>query len=141
MQSSIILLTLIQEDNMKILNLTQHPASKEQIDAGVIDLPEKERLLLKCLLTFDSIPSQQEMVSRAQKILKLSDLNALGDDDDDDPYFERVMIGGAPFFMSTLERELDGARKACLYAFTKRIVEEKDGVKKSVFRHEGFVGV
>jgi len=129
MQSSIILLTLIQEDNMKILNLTQHPASKEQIDAGVIDLPEGERLVLKDLLTFDSIPSQKEMLSRAKEILKLSDL------------FERVMIGGAPFFMSTLERELDCARKACLYAFTKRIVEEKDDVKKSVFRHEGFVGV
>ena len=58
----------------------------------------------------------------------------------------KVMIGGAPYFMSTLEKVLKEHGFTPLYAFSKReSIEEKmpDGsVKKvQVFRHIGFVEV
>ena len=57
-----------------------------------------------------------------------------------------VMVGGAPYFMSTLERVLKQEGFQVCYAFSKReCIEEKqsDGsvVKKTLFKHAGFVWV
>ena len=56
----------------------------------------------------------------------------------------RAMIGGAPFFMSTLERVLVLNGIKPLYAFSERVSEETtapDGAvtKINVFKHIGFV--
>ena len=48
-----------------ILNLTQHNANEEQIRAGVIDLPEPYNTELKKLLTFNELPSADEVKKRA----------------------------------------------------------------------------
>jgi len=120
---------------MKIANLTQHNSTKEQQKAGVVDLVERQDEI-KILLTFDEIPSKEEMEDRAIRLTKIVKEEGI---------FDAAMIGGAPFFMSTLERILKENGIQPLYAFSKRvsIEEEINGevVKKSIFKFEGFVKV
>lgn len=115
------------------LNLTQHDASPEQIKAGVVDLDDESKKNLRDLLTFDSLPDERVLFARACSICKIAKEHKFPG------RFKSVMIGGAPFFMSALESVLEMAGFDCYYAFSKRVVEEKDGIKKSVFKHEGFV--
>lgn len=117
-----------------IINLTQHPATAEQIAAGVQDLPSAEKL--RTLLTFDQLPSRTEIKSRAEALALMAE--AAGAD--------AAMIGGAPFLMSKLEAELLNRDIRPMYAFSKRIVKETknfDGTvtKVSTFAHEGFIMV
>jgi hypothetical protein len=92
---------------MGILNLTQHLATQEQIKAGVVELDAETKAAIKELLTFDEIPSKQEMESRAHDVAEIAAMYDISDDDDSDGvYGNRAMIGGAPFFMSVLEAEL-----------------------------------
>ncbi len=120
-----------------ILNLTQHPASPEQVAAGVFDLPEGHREQLQRLLTFDELPEYEELLQRAAQIVDL----VLG------VYPNKslsAMIGGAPFFMPVLAYTLSDAGIKSFYAFSRReSVEETlaDGTvrKTAVFRHLGFV--
>jgi len=121
---------------MKIYNLTQHPATPEQKAQGVIDLPEVDRRMLGHLLTFEEIPNQEEMADRAKAIVDLLAGVAPGG--------HTVMIGGAPFFMSTLEGVLTQAGHIPVYAFSKRVsieAQNPDGsvTKTNKFIHEGFV--
>ena len=120
---------------MRILNLTQHPATAEQRAEGVFDLVNEERQALAECLTFDESPTKAEMVKRARTIVSL--VVMVRPDDG-------VMIGGAPFFMSTLEEELKAARIPFAYAFSKRVSEERtlaDGTVEKVnrFAHAGWV--
>ena len=115
-----------------MINLTQHKASPEQLDAGVVDLCEEDRSKLKELLTFDRIPSWMAVNNRAAEIVGLL-FSRSGNG------HSKAMIGGAPYLMAPLEHHLKKAGIEPFYSFTKRMVEEKDGVKISTFRHEGFV--
>jgi hypothetical protein len=108
---------------MIIYNLTQHKATPAQVEAGVVDLDAD----LASILTFKGIPSILDMNARA---LSLFDILPEG--------ATHVMIGGAPFFMPVLERVLLWEGLNVGYAFTKRISQESEGVKTSVFVHEGF---
>jgi len=116
-----------------IINLTQHNASLEQVRAGVIEPESKE--LVKEFLTFDSLPNQEEILKRVSKLATIAEMHGA----------HAAMIGGAPFLMSALERELKNRRITPVYAFSKRVVTERttDGKteKISVFRHLGFVEV
>jgi hypothetical protein len=117
-----------------ILNLTQHKASPEQREDGVVDLPREEREYLKHYLTFAELPSAEILDRRAQLIVQLISGNKP----------KQAMIGGAPFFMSVLEAALIGEGIQPLYAFSKRESHEEvlpDGsvTKTQVFRHLGFV--
>ncbi|MCO4319976.1 hypothetical protein [Aliidiomarina quisquiliarum] len=128
-----------------ILNLTQHPATPEQKEAGVVDLRGNSLKHLKALLTFTDIPTNKELQDRAHDIAQLVIHNELGEDDND-PIFLQAMIGGAPFFMSFLESALRENHVTPLYAFSERVSEEntdKDGnvVKRNIFKHKGFVNV
>lgn len=115
----------------KILNLTQHEASEDQKRAGVVDLPEAEKKILRGLLTFDSIPSRDCLVMRAAAVALIAKNEGA----------PSAMIGGAPFFMGQLEKALLVQDIAPMYAFSKRIaVDGTDGKKISIFVHEGFVG-
>ena len=150
-----------------ILNLTQHKATADQIDAGVVELPAELKARVTGLLTFDTIPTPYDMEASASSIVKiaydyfreLADTRPLSDAEkhayDLDRYapglasfnnvsMASVMIGGAPFFMSYLETALKSANIRPLYAFTARDsvdAEQADGsVKKvAVFKHIGFV--
>jgi len=121
-----------------ILNLTQHPATAEQADAGVVEPRDKEAV--RRLLTFNSLPSGEEIAAAASALAELAsaDVDEVADGD------PLVMIGGAPFLMAPLERALRRFDLIPLYAFSRReSVEEvaDDGTvtKRSVFRHAGFV--
>jgi len=123
------------EMKMTIINLTQHAATAEQLAAGVFDVPnEGARRELLMQLTFNDLPEDGEIVERAEALASIA--GAFG--------ARAAMIGGAPYLMSTLERELREGGITPLYAFSRReSVEEKlpDGSvrKVAVFRHLGFV--
>lgn len=120
-----------------IVNLTQHAATQEQIDQGVVDLSPHLQKRLKELLTFETLPTKSDIVAVAFAIAEF----ARG------AYKEKpqqAMIGGAPWLMAELERRLLAHGIEPVYAFSVReSVDEIQGdgsVRKvSVFRHQGFV--
>ncbi len=119
---------------MKILNLTQHVATPEQIAAGVVEPSEKDKKLIIKLLTFEEIPEREEIFKRADLLARLA--RRIG--------YRNAMVGGAPYLMRPLESALWRYGIRGFYAFSKReSIEEQlpDGsVKKTqVFRHAGFV--
>lgn len=128
-----------------ILNLTQHAATPEQLAAGVVDLSERKLSELKVLLTFDSIPTASELKARAEKIERLA-VAFLCEITPEDELLDDVdlaaMIGGAPFFMATLESHLKERAIRPLYAFSRRdsveVATPEGVVKQAVFRHLGF---
>lgn len=116
----------------KIINLTQHPATPEQVAAGVEDLRGPELEALRKCLTFDALPTRADIEAAAEAIAAM----ALG--------YKAAMIGGAPWLMAPLEAALRRYGVRPLYAFSRReAVEEAmpDGSvrKVAVFRHVGFV--
>lgn len=117
---------------MTILNLTQHPASPEQVQAGVVEPQDKAKV--RELLTFNEIPTHSQIKQTAEALADLAK----------DHGAEAAMIGGALFLMAPLAQALRDRGITPLFAFTKRVVEEvtlPDGTveKKAVFRHEGWV--
>jgi hypothetical protein len=142
---------------MSIINLTQHAATPEQVAAGVFDLPPSLRGRLSALLTFDTIPSAEEIKARAHDIALLAAALADGhdraeevggevDENDTGAFALHAMIGGAPYLMAPLEAALSEVGIEPLYAFSVRETEEQkqpDGSvrKVTVFRHAGFVKV
>jgi hypothetical protein len=119
---------------MKILNLTQHVATPDQVAAGVIEPANKEQVVN--LLTFDTLPSPLETWNRAKALAQIAKESGAS----------AAMIGGAPYFMSALEAALTDYRIGVdpLYSFSIRESQEvvqPDGTvrKVSVFKHAGFV--
>ena len=145
-----------------IINLTQHSATEDQQNSGVIDLTPEFKSKLKCLLTFNELPSCREIKSRADEIYALvvefvtSDNSPIKDEaegliDEDglvneSEFFRlklKFMLGGAPYLMRPLVNELSYLGE-CVFAFSKRDsveVIEPDGsvTKKTIFKHAGFV--
>lgn len=123
-----------------ILNLTQHVATAEQIETGVVEPADK--MAIQSLLTFDEIPSSDDVFFQARELASIAydwryDVGLV-----DQPL--RVMIGGAPFLMAQLEAELQRLGFMPAYAFSKRVSEESidsEGniIKTNVFKHVGFV--
>ena len=128
---------------MRILNLTQHAATPEQIAAGVVDLTPAQRAVVSQWLTFETPPSRLDIQTRARLLAQAADddssmIGEVGP-------FEAAMIGGAPYLMGPLEEALRDLCIVPLYAFSKRERVETIGsdgsvTKTSVFRHGGFVG-
>lgn len=121
---------------MKILNLTQHEATPEQIAQGVYDLSPTLRKTLSRLLTFDDLPTCKHVRDVAETIADLARTFC-------EPDTLHVMIG-APFLMASLEKALACKGFIPLYAFSKRESTEEtqaDGSVKKIakFRHVGFV--
>ena len=118
-----------------ILNLTQHDRSDDQFRAGVVDLLPSEKDHLKELVTFGTLPTEAEVQERAREIATIAHYAGL----------HKTMIGGAPYLMSALERELKAVGIIPLYAFSQRVSVEGEVdeimVKTTVFKHLGFVEV
>jgi hypothetical protein len=117
---------------MKILNLTQHIATEDQLAAGVSEPSDKAEV--QRLLTFETLPSPEEVRCRAEALAELAVAEGAA----------FAMIGGAPFLMAPLEKMLIERGVAPLYAFSRRETTEEmlpDGnVRKvQIFRHAGFV--
>jgi hypothetical protein len=122
----------------KIVNLTQHVATPEQIAQGVVELDPEDRAECARLLTFDELPTAEDLWVRADQLVELVKCS---------PVSEPgcwVMIGGAPFFMESLATALRREGYCPVYAFSRRESVEQvqaDGSvrKVAVFRHLGFV--
>jgi hypothetical protein len=115
----------------RIINLTQHIGTPEQ---GCEELEENLRKEVLGLITFDEIPSNEEMCSRAERIAKIASIHGA----------DVAMIGGAPYFQRPLEEALLFVDIEPVYAFSKResvdTVQPDGSVRKiSVFKHIGFV--
>jgi hypothetical protein len=128
-----------------IINLTQHPATQEQKDAGVRDVAPERQKRLHQLLTFEEAPNVHELRGRAAQLFHIFEDETFDADwGDDEQSWPRVMIGGAPYLMSHLEECFLSESITVVYAFSQRkSIEEQqaDGsvVKRTVFAHEGFV--
>lgn len=157
------------------MNLTQHVATPEQRAAGLEDLPEQERAELQALLTFavsgpcglaeNPRAAYEAVEARAREIVSRFVLpriaQALRDAGFAEPGMDdaevlracrpeavgaKAMIGGAPYLMAPLERELMRRGVAPVYALSDRVSEEQaqpDGTvrKVNVFKHVGFLAV
>ena len=141
-----------------ILNLTQHLATTEQVKAGVVNVVDNKKLSEK--LTFNSMPTAQEVNKAAEYLAALASYEIfwqivnksteyLCPVENEDLIHRRrantqVMIGGAPFLMSALEKALKAEGLCPVYAFSQResvevILDNGDTRKTAVFRHLGFV--
>lgn len=119
---------------MKIINLTQHAATPEQIEAGVFDVTGDALIILKRRLTFDVLPTRENILYTTIILAYMAAKNGA----------THAMIGGAPYLMAPLETTLKEIGVTPLYAFSVReSVEETlpDGSvrKTNVFKHGGFV--
>ncbi len=130
-----------------ILNLTQHNTTDEQA-AQLVVPPRMTKEKIRKLLTFEEIPTREEIEARAEELARIasSEASFYAGDTDNTIWVTRVMIGGAPYLMGALERALRERGFTPVYAFSRRESEEipqPDGsVKKiQVFRHAGFVEV
>ena len=120
-----------------ILNLTQHNATKDQIYAGIIDMPVEFQVALKGLLTFPTQYTRADLEYRALQIHELvRDFCGTSKE-----VLEGVMIGGMPSFMPVLESVLISKGIKVGYACTERqsVDKEVDGkvVKTAIFVHAG----
>jgi hypothetical protein len=124
-----------------IINLTQHNATPEQIAAGVIEPSPEDKKNIQQLLTFEELPSIEELERRAYGLATLvTNLGAAN------ASHHTVMIGGAPYFMGALERALKAQGHQPVYAFSRResvdqVLEDGTVRKTAVFKHLGFVEV
>lgn len=119
---------------MNILNLTQHTATADQAQAGVVEPTDKKAV--QDLLTFSEMPSFSDMLDRASTLAKIAK----------DSGCESAMIGGAGFFIPHLEKRLLALGITPVHAFSVREsveVHNEDGTvsKQNVFKHVGFYEV
>lgn len=129
-----------------ILNLTQHAATPEQREAGVLVRPANVAEIISELLTFSSLPTADDILERADELAAYADYQFIGMFPDDRTGRMFAMIGGAPFLMSALENALIERGITPMYAFAKResteVMQEDGSVKKiTVFKHGGFVTI
>ena len=129
---------------MMIINLTQHPATADQVAVGVVDLPAEEFSNLRSVLTFATLPTGEEILERAALIAELACYNGLSGDEGDSPMPQQAMIGGAMWLMAPLAAELRQRGIEPVFAFSVRETDEQvqpDGSvrKVAIFRHAGFV--
>jgi len=113
------------------INLTRHESTPEQ---GCIPRSKEQSKQIQDLLTFEKVPGLEEVVRRARALADIG-LQAGASE---------AMIGGAPYLMEALPPILRMNGITPVYAFSRReSVEEvqEDGsvVKRTVFRHLGFV--
>lgn len=132
---------------MKILNLTQHTATPDQIAAGVVEpTPEAKKRIIE-LLTFETLPTPFQVRGRAYEIASVAawEFVVPPTETTQGVRYTHAMIGDAPYLMYSLEFALRARDITPLYAFSVREsvdqVQPDGSVRKvAVFRHAGFVG-
>jgi hypothetical protein len=77
------------------------------VAAGVVDLTGNAADDVRTLLTFDGIPSSDEIAARAEQLAEIAARYDLADTDDgiDEEFATAAMIGGELWLMAPLERE------------------------------------
>ena len=129
-----------------ILNLTQHRATPDQQEAGVVELEGFYKEELVKFLNFNTLPSRAEVLKAAEGIAALARLYGNQYHLHNHHGVVHAMIGGAPFLMGALENALMSQDVVPMYAFSVRESVESisdNGVvtKTAVFKHLGFVEV
>ena len=149
-----------------IINATQHNATPDQIEAGVCASAYENKL--RQWLTFDSLPNRLTIQQHAQSIAgyvadQAMEIVKNGDFEEKHhkalqqlvgmpaycstickSFHIKAMIGGAPYLMAELEKELWHLGIEPVYAFTRResvetVGENGEVTKTAVFKHAGFV--
>ena len=123
--------TTLKNTPMKIVNLTQHTPTPEQVAAGVFTSTAENAI--RKLLTFDMLPTVSAVVVRAKSLAQIAEFSGA----------THALIGGAPYLMSPLEGHLKEVGVVPLYAFSERVSSEEvqpDGSVRKVntFKHGGF---
>ncbi len=118
----------------KIINLTHHAASEIQIQEGVFEPSNKESVKEYGLIEF--LPKFWQLKAKAQSLAFIAKESGA----------DAAMIGGAPYLMGVLEKELKKVGVQPCYAFSIRESSEiqlDDGTVKKVakFKHLGFYWV
>ena len=116
---------------MRIVNLTQHAPTPEQIAAGVFT--SSAEVAIRRLLTFDTLPTVADVWQRARTLAQVAEFSGA----------THAMIGGAPYLMPELQFQLKQLGVVPLYAFSERVSSEEvqpDGSVRKVntFKHGGF---
>jgi hypothetical protein len=119
-----------------IVNLTQHVATATQVAVGVIDLDGQTLQELKCLLTFQTAPTHQDLERVATDLAIIAAESGA----------THATIGGAPYLMGPLEAALKEYGVIPVYSFSMRKSVETIGAdgtvtKTAVFEHAGWVGL
>lgn len=120
----------------KIINLTQHQFTIDQlqdIESRGLEVVEVDQSF-KSLLNFEALPDTQTIWEKATTLSQIAK----------EAGASFAMIGGAPYFMSLLEKRLFDNGVKPLYVFSVRSSVERpkeDGTveKLSVFKHLGFI--
>ena len=155
-----------------IINMTQHQATDEQKAQGVMELDADLKTQLVKLLTVEDLNEvihRENLETRADQIVAIATKQIMrmaeAEGDNLPPAFKAareldkfsitpmhlnsyygvaVMLGGAPWMMSALEKAAHLGGLSVCYAFSKRVSEEQhqpDGTVRKVntFKHQGFI--
>ena len=136
-----------------LVNLTQHTLTKEQFSHNGENLVEVtfkpyngvskgSADYVKHMLNFTSLPTRDEIISRATALADYAEGLLSQAKNDNDRLF--ALVGGAPYLMGALETALKERGIQPLYAFSQRESVETinaDGtvVKTAVFKHKGYI--
>ena len=116
---------------MKVLNLTQHAATPDQVVAGVVDIDADLKSALVSAITFPVLYTAETLTARARWVAGL--VSAYNDKVSDADKVAHVMIGGMPSFMPPLQAELIAAGYTVGYACSERVSVDGEDVKHSGF--------
>lgn len=123
-----------------MLNITQHTATAEQLQDGVVEPSQEIKAQIQKLITFDkTVMSEPEQIwNRAKALVALVKREY--------PEIHKVMIGGALYFMPALTREFKEHGYEVFFSYSDRVSQEThnpDGsvTKTLVFKHLGWVAV
>lgn len=108
----------------KILNLTQHQATKTQIERGVVEPSPASKDIIKKLITFEEAPDMETLAVNAGKLAAFAAMKG----------YHQALIGGASYYMPYLEAALIQNGIQPQYAFTQQVILP-DG--RRVFEEKG----
>jgi len=113
------------------INLTQHDSTTEQ---GCAPRSKEQTQRIKELLTIAELPDERDLTRRAVALAELARTAGATE----------AMVGSVNYLTLFLDPALRQRRIQPLYAFSQREsveIAQEDGsvIKKSVFRHLGFI--
>lgn len=121
----------------KILNLTQHYATSDQIAAGVFDASPEDKVVIRYLQTFTELPDSAEVKRRAEELATLATKYMTKRKHVPRGADWYAMIGGEPYMIIALDDQL--CRKSITPVYNFSIRKRVGGVETT--NHVGFVEV
>jgi cell wall-associated NlpC family hydrolase len=108
-----------------MMKTSQHVATDEQKAQLVVE-PRMTKEKIKKLLTFEEIPTKEEIEARAKELARIavSEASMYAGDTDNVIWITRVMIGGAPYLWGHSRTQSRECGFTPVYAFSKRESEE-----------------